>query len=63
MPISAQFYHPSDPPGVSLAVIPGEQILAPYVPQPMGNSVGIPSTYIKGDSTYMERSEVETEIF
>ena len=27
----------------------------------MGNGLG--SSYIKGDSTYMERSEVETEIF
>lgn len=64
LPISAQFYYPSDPPAVSLGVIPGEQFVAPYVPQPMGNNVGVPATYrIKGDSTYMERSEVETEIF
>ena len=39
-------------------------MLAPFVPQPMGGSnVGVSSSYVKGDSTYLERSEMETEIF
>ena len=59
--VSAQYYHQSNQPGVGLAAIPVDQIIAPYVAQPMGNGVG--SSYTKGDSTYMERSEVETEIF
>ena len=49
--------------GVALAAIPADMAAAPYVPQPMGNGAVYPSSYTKGDSTYMERSEVETEIF
>ena len=59
--LSAQYYPQGYQPGVALAPISGQQNVAPYVPQPMGN--GMPATYTKGDSTYMERSEVETEIF
>jgi len=49
--------------GVALAAIPADMAAAPYVPQPMGNGATYPNSYTKGDSTYMERSEVETEIF
>jgi len=56
---TAQYYPQGYQPGV--AANSGVQNAAPYVPQPMGN--GMPSSYTKGDSTYMERSEVETEIF
>jgi len=59
--LPAQYYPQGYQPGVALAPISGQQNVAPYVPQPMGNSN--PATYTKGDSTYMERSEVETEIF
>jgi hypothetical protein len=60
-PISVQNYPLGYQPGIALAAIPVDQVIAPFVPQPMGNGIG--SSYIKGDSTYMERSEVETEIF
>jgi hypothetical protein len=60
-PISVQNYPQGYQPGIALAAIPVDQVIAPFVPQPMGNGIG--SSYIKGDSTYMERSEVETEIF
>ena len=60
-PISVQNYPQGYQPGIALAAIPVDQVIAPFVPQPMGNGLG--SSYTKGDSTYMERSEVETEIF
>ena len=63
--ISAQFYHPSNYPGAQQNYYPDVQqpVTLPYVPQPTGSTGGPQSAYTKGDSTYMERSEVETEIF
>ena len=63
--ISAQFYHPSNYPGAQQSYYPDVQqpVTLPYVPQPTGSNGGPQSAYTKGDSTYMERSEVETEIF